>query len=210
MGERVYDGKLPVTRTGEQMKEPEYIDEKLANARRMYMEDRINQMEGKGVWKGKIYDMIPYMVTQMGLFVEVPDFLYRGRKENLPAAGNMNCPFCVMLSEDRDISCTFYSGAGSKVYRPDEMHQLFMRLYPGIQLSPLYYDGTDKELCHFCFLNKWNSSQLYHTIFLLNTGKLQIFGHLNGEAGEQEALEHIQRKILQSIERSDADERVKD
>ena len=36
-----------------------YIDEKLAKARRRYIEDMINQREDKGVWKGKVYSMVP-------------------------------------------------------------------------------------------------------------------------------------------------------
>lgn len=39
-----------------------YIDEKLAKARRTYIEDMINQKEDKGVWKGKVYSLVPYMV----------------------------------------------------------------------------------------------------------------------------------------------------
>lgn len=191
------------------MTEPRYIDEKLAKARRMYIENQINQEEGKGVWKGRLYFMVPYTVPLLRISMEVPDFLYSGRKEELEAAGNMDRPFSVMLSEDRDISCTFYCGEESNLHNPDDLHRLFERLYPGNQLSPLNYGRANKEVCYFCYSNKWNSSQLYHTIFIFYTGKYQIFGHLNGEAGEQDALEHIQRKILESIERSEPSEGVK-
>lgn len=150
------------------MTEPRYIDEKLAKARRMYIENRINQEEGKGVWKGRLYFMVPYTVPLMGISMEVPDFLYSGRKEELETAGNMDSPFCVMVSEDRDISCTFYSGEESKTYNPDDLHQLFERLYPGNPLSPLNYGRVNKEICYFCYSNKWNFSQLYHIFFFLS------------------------------------------
>ena len=60
-----------------------YIDEKLAKARRRYIEDMINQREDKGVWKGKVYSMIPYTMYQFDFRVNVPDFLLQVLHENL-------------------------------------------------------------------------------------------------------------------------------
>lgn len=60
-----------------------YIDEKLAKARRRYIEDMINQREDKGVWKGKVYSMVPYTMHQFDLRVNVPDFLLQVLHENL-------------------------------------------------------------------------------------------------------------------------------
>ena len=73
-----------------------YIDEKLAKARRRYIEDMINQRQDKGVWKGKVYSMIPYTMYQFYFRVNVPDFLLQVLHEDLAAANGLDSPFACM------------------------------------------------------------------------------------------------------------------
>lgn len=72
-----------------------YIDEKLAKARRTYIEDMINQKEDKGVWKGKVYSLVPYMVGRLDFRVKVPDFLLQALQESCLLRGFPVCLYGV-------------------------------------------------------------------------------------------------------------------
>lgn len=184
-----------------------YIDEKLAKARRRYIEDMINQREDKGVWKGKVYSMVPYIMRQFYFRVNVPDFLLQVLHENLAAANGSDSPFACMASVKDMVSITFYATAETKIYGPSENHLLFGRLFPGSHVSPLEHIGEKGEVHYFDYINEESGIPFLHTTFIFAAGNRQILGHLNGEAQEWENLVQMRDKILNTVERGDFFER---
>ena len=92
------------------------------------MEDMINQREDKGVWKGKVYSMVPYTMYQFDFRVNVPDFLLQVLHEDLAAANGPDSPFACMVSVKDMVSIALYVTAETKIYEPSEIHLLFGRL----------------------------------------------------------------------------------
>lgn len=184
-----------------------YIDEKLAKARRTYIEDMINQKEDKGVWKGKVYSLVPYMVGRLDFCVKVPDFLLHALQESQEAAVCPDSLFACMASVKDMISITFYVTKKAKIYEPSEIHLLFGRLFPGNHLSPIECMGERGGVHYFDYIKDEFGTPFLHTIFIFETGNRQILGHLNGEAQEWENLIQMRDKILITVERRDFFER---
>ncbi len=178
-----------------------YIDEKLAKARRTYIEDMINQKEDKGVWKGMVYSLVPYTVGRLGFRVKVPDFLLQALQESREDADVPDSPFACMVSVKDMISITFYVTAETKRYEPSEIHLLFGRLFPGNHLSSVECAGERGGVHYFDYIKDESGTPFLHTIFLYETGNRQIMGQLNGEAQEWENLVQMRDKILAGIER---------
>lgn len=180
-----------------------YIDEKLAYARRRYIEDMIDQRADKGVWKGKVYSMVPYTVDPLAFRVGVPDLLLETRQEDLAAIDRLGVPFSLMVSMKERISLTFYATAEGKIYGLSEIHLLFGRLFPGSRLSPMESAGGDSGVHFFEHIHEGDGTPFLHTIFIFGTGNRQILGHLSGEAQEWEYLARMRDKILPTVERRD-------
>ena len=76
----------------------------------------INQKEDKGVWKGKVYSLVPYMVGRLDFCVKVPDFLLQALQESQEAAVCPDSLFACMASVKDMVSIIFYVKAKTKQY----------------------------------------------------------------------------------------------
>lgn len=183
------------------MEERKYLDEQLAKARRIFLEDQIARQDFQGVWKGEIYQLKASFFPEYNFHIHLPDFFSECKQEIKLEDDQAFFSFLVMVSANRDTFCSFYYVNRSNTYEPDMIYQMFDTLYPDHDLSELKrIKNKTLEVSEFHYISKDKTGRYYHTIFSFYTSMGQIVGHFSGELSEREKLDQMQEKILKTIE----------
>lgn len=193
--------KMETFEWGNMMSKKRFLDEQLAKARRIYMEEQIGQQIDKGIWKGEPYTMKQFLLPGQKFQICLPDLFLKKELEEVKPDEQIFTPFLVMLSQNKDIFCSFYNTKGCKIYEPDVIHEMFDILYPDHELSSLEsLQNNTLEIFNFHYISKDISDKYYHTIFILHSDTGQIMGHFSGALTELRNLKRMERKILKTIE----------
>ena len=177
-----------------------YLDEQLAKARRIYLEEQIEQQEDKGIWKGEIYKMKGLLLPGALFHMQLPDLFFEKKLEEKESDEQTFAPSLVMLSKDNNIFCSFYNTKHSKIYEPDAVREMFDILYPDHELSALEaVQNKTLEIFDFHYISKDATGRYYHTIFIFHSDSEQVIGHFSGALTELKKLKQMEQKILKTI-----------